>query len=329
MPVEKTKLPDGREVNTSERFEQAKPFANKLWNAARFCEVNECAWVAGFDPSSVKHIVNQWIVGEVKLAADKVASLLDDYRFDLASSTAYDFVWNNFCDWYLEFTKPIIGGTDEVAKAETRATTAWVLGQMLHILHPFMPYITEELWTQFIGSKDMLISAKWPVLPDALVKKDAQNEINWLIKTISAVRTVRAELNVPGGAKIRLEVKDANAVTQKRLQTHSDVIEKMMRLSGAPVMTSEVVKGAAQTIVDEATLILPLADVIDLDQERARLAKESAKWEDEIRKVEVKLANKDFVDRAPPEVLEEHNERKANAEAMIAKLAAAQKSLAV
>jgi valyl-tRNA synthetase len=318
----------GRDIKLATgRIEGNRNFTTKLWNAAKFCEVNECKWVAGFDPTKVTHMVNQWIVGETKLAADKIAALLDDYRFDLASSAAYDFVWNNFCDWYLEFTKPIIGGADEGAKAETRATTAWVLGQILHVLHPFTPYITEELWTQFVGSEKMLISAAWPVLPDSVVKKEAQEEVSWLIKLISAVRTVRAELNVPAGAKIRLEIKDANAVTQKYLATHGSVIERMARLSSDPVLTKDVAKGAAQTVVGEATLILPLADVIDLDQERARLAKEALKWADEVRKVEVKLANKDFVDRAPPEILEEHHQRKADAVAMIAKLEAAQKSL--
>ncbi len=319
----------GRDIKlATSRIEGNRNFATKLWNAAKFCEMNECAWVDGFDPTMVKHMVNQWIVGEVKLAADKVAVLLDEYRFDLASSAAYDFVWNNFCDWYLEFTKPIIGGADEAAKSETRATTAWVLGQMLHILHPFMPYITEELWTQFIGSQEMLIKSAWPVLPETVVKKDTQTEISWLIRLISAVRTVRAELNVPAGAKIHLEIKDANATTQKWLATHGGVIERMARLLEQPVLVTAVAKGSAQTVVGEATLILPLADVIDLEQERARLAREAAKWADEIRKVDVKLANKDFVDRAPPEVLEEHHERKANAAAMIVKLEAAAKSLA-
>ena len=319
----------GRDIKlATSRIEGNRNFATKIWNAARFCEMNECKWVEGFNPATTKHMVNQWIVGETKLAADKIASLLDDYRFDLASSAAYDFVWNNFCDWYLEFTKPIIGGSDEAAKAETRATTAWVLGQILHLLHPFMPYITEELWEQFVGSQSMLIGAAWPVLSDSVVKKEAQSEIDWLIRLISSVRTVRAELNVPAGAKIRLEVKDANTTTQKMLETHANVIERMARLSGAPVIVTAVAKGSAQTVVGEATLILPLADVIDLEQERARLAKEAAKWADEIRKVDVKLANKDFVDRAPPEVLEEHHERKTNAEAMIAKIEAARKSLA-
>ncbi len=144
----------GRDIRLAPgRIEGNRNFATKLWNAARYCEMNECKWDKDFDPGSVKQTVNKWIIGETKLAADKVAAHMDEYRFDLASSAAYEFIWNNFCDWYLEFTKPIIGGSDEGAKAETRATTAWVLGQIMHILHPFMPYITEELWDQIVGGK--------------------------------------------------------------------------------------------------------------------------------------------------------------------------------
>ncbi|MGE3623275.1 MAG: valine--tRNA ligase [Bdellovibrionales bacterium] len=317
----------GRDIRLAPaRIEGNRNFATKLWNAARYCQMNECRWEKGFDPAAVTHTVNKWIIGETKLAADKVAALLDDYRFDLASAAAYDFIWNSFCDWYLEFTKPILGGGDETAKAETRATTAWVLGQMLHFLHPFMPYITEELWEQFVGGS-LLMTEKWPVLSDRLVDKTAQDEINWVIRMVGTVRTIRAELNVPAGAQVQLQLKDASAASRKRLETHQPIITRLARLAGIAHVDSAG-KGSAQAIVDEATLILPLADVIDLDQERARLRKESDKWAAEIKKIETKLANKDFVDRAPPEVVEEHRERKAEAEAMIAKLEAAQKSLA-
>ena len=318
----------GRDIKlATSRIEGNRNFATKLWNAARFCEMNHCAWSDAFDPAQAKHTVNQWIIGETKLAADKIASLLDDYRFDLASSAAYDFVWNNFCDWYLEFTKPIIAGADEAAKAETRATTAWVLAQMLHFLHPFMPYITEELYGQFIGGKDMLMKAAWPVLPDALV---VPTGINWVRQLIEKIRSTRVELNVPGAAKIKLLVKGADKDAVAKITESLSYIVHMARLAdeGPVSYVTDIPKGSAQIVFGDVTLAIPLADVIDLDQERARLAKEAAKWADEIRKVEVKLANEDFVKRAPPEVLEEHHERKANAEAMIAKLQAAEKSLA-
>jgi len=318
----------GRDIKlATSRIEGNRNFATKLWNAARFCQMNECAWVDSFDPASVKHTVNQWIVGETKLAADKVASLLDDYRFDLAASAAYDFIWNNFCDWYLEFTKPILGGTDGATAAETRATTAWVLGQMLHFLHPFMPYITEELWGQFVGSEKMLMTDAWPVLGDNLIKPTG---INWVRQMIDEIRAVRVELNVPGGAKIKLLIKDADKDIQNRISENMSYIVRMARLveegQGISYVT-EIPKGAAQLVFGDIIIALPLADIIDLEQERSRLAKESERLKAEIQKVDAKLGNADFVARAPEEVVDEHRERKAEFEATLAKLQAAQKSL--
>jgi valyl-tRNA synthetase len=318
----------GRDIKlATSRIEGNRNFVTKLWNAARFCEMNECVWQAGFDPATTTQTVNQWIVGETKAAADKIAGLLDVYRFDLASTAAYEFVWNTFCDWYLEFTKPVLMGTDEAAKIETRATTAWVLGQILHLLHPIMPFITEELWGAFIGSKDMLITAKWPDIQVKTESQSAQDEMNWLVRLISSVRAVRAELNVPAGAQIPMQVKGASAQSVARLERHNAIIERLARLSGV-THTDSVSKGSAQAILDEATLILPLAGIIDIVQESARLKKESEKISAEIVKLEAKLGNANFVDRAPPEVVEEIRERKADALATIAKLEAAQKSLA-
>ncbi|MFA4993871.1 MAG: valine--tRNA ligase [Bdellovibrionales bacterium] len=317
----------GRDIKlATSRIEGNRNFSTKLWNAARFCQMNECVWQADFDPSLAKQTVNKWVIGETKAAADKVAELLDAYRFDLASAAAYEFVWNTFCDWYLEFTKPVLMGSDEAAKAETRATTAWVLGQILHVLHPFMPFITEELWGEFTGSPNMLIAEKWP---DFRVKSESQaarDEMNWLVRLISAVRTVRAELNVPAGSQIPLQIKGASKGTLDRLERHSAIVIRLARLSGIAPETP-VSKGSAQTVLDEATLILPLAGVIDIDQERARLGKEAEKMIAEIRKIDAKLGNKDFTDRAPPEVVDEQRERKAEAEATLSKLAAAQRSL--
>ncbi len=318
----------GRDIRLSpSRIEGNRNFATKLWNAARYCRMNECAWDPAFDPARVKHTINRWIVGETRRAADKVTSCLDQYRFDLATSAVYDFIWNTTCDWCLEFTKPILSGEDEAAKAETRATTAWVLAQMLKMLHPFMPYITEELWEQIVGNGKLLMTESWPQLPDALAHEDSREEIDWVIRLVSAVRAIRAELNVPAGAKIPLRIKDANDISRARLKTHEAVIVRLARLSGTSLVTNTP-KGSAQSVLDEATLILPLADVIDLEQERARLGKESEKWAVEIKKLEAKLANRDFIARAPEEVVTEHRERKAEAEAMLAKLKSAQKSLA-
>ncbi|HAX90795.1 MAG TPA: valine--tRNA ligase, partial [Rhodospirillaceae bacterium] len=317
----------GRDIKlATSRIETSRNFATKLWNAARFCQMNGCEWQAAFDPATAKHTVNKWIIGETMAAADTVSAHLDAFRFDLATHAVYEFVWNTFCDWYLEFTKPLLAeGGDTAIAAETKATTAWVLAQMLKMLHPFMPYITEELWEQIVGDGTLLITTAWPV---STIKADASAiaEMNFVTRLISSVRNVRAELNVPAGAQIKLLVKGASEVTKTRLATHDGIIKKMARLSDVS-LTDAVVKNAAQAVVDEATLILPLEGVIDLEQEKARLAKEIAKWQDEIKKVDAKMSNENFVSRAPQDILDEHRDRKANATSMIAKLEAAQKGL--
>ena len=317
----------GRDIKlATSRIEGNRNFTTKLWNAARFCQMNECAWVEGFNPATVSHTVNKWIVSEVKLATDKIAAHLEEYRFDLASSSAYEFSWNNFCDWYLEFTKPILMNGSDAEKAETRATTAWVLGQMLHFLHPFMPYVTEELWEQFVG-KGMLITAPWPDLSHVPV---ASTGINWVKELIETIRGVRVELSVPGSAKIRLIIKDASPEIVARIKENDLYITRMTRLMDDEpyVFSNEIPKGAAQIVFGDIVVAIPLAGVIDLDQERARLKKESERVIGEIRKIDGKMSNKAFVENAPPEIVEEQRERKAEFEAILAKLSAAQKSLA-
>ena len=317
----------GRDIRlATSRIEGNRNFVTKLWNVARFCQMNGCVWQMAFNPVNVQHTLNKWIVGETKLAADKIAGLLLDHRFDLSSAAAYDFCWNTFCDWYLEFTKPILLGGDEPAKAETRATTAWAFGQMLHILHPFMPYITEELWAQFAGGTGTLIKAPWPMLKDVSVDAPSKSEIDWAISLVTTIRAIRSELNVPAGVQVPLQIKDASDITKARLVSHEGLIAKLARVASVTHVTT-VAKGAAQAVIGESTLILPLADVIDLEQEKARLQKESERLLGEIKKIEGKLGNKEFVDRAPPEIVEEQRERKTEAEAMLIKLEAAKKSL--
>ncbi len=330
----------GRDIKLSPaRIEGNRNFATKLWNAARYAEMNECKRDASFNPAKVTHATNKWIVSRTKEAIETVGAQLDAYRFDLASSTAYDFVWNTLCDWYLEFTKPVFGtpslllsvDAEEADKrhtlTETRATLAWVFGESLKMLHPFMPYITEELWSLFGDGQTQLMSAAWPTYGADLAFTDAAAELDWLVRLISAVRATRAAINVPAGAKITLLVKDAGSKTLIRLDKHADAIKRMARAEKiAP--TTDVPKGSAQAVVDEATLVLPLEGLINLEDELARLDKEASKWQSEISKLQAKLANKNFTDRAPEEVVEEHKERLSEAEATLAKIAAAKQCMA-
>jgi valyl-tRNA synthetase len=310
----------GRDIKLAEgRVEGYRNFATKLWNAARFCQMNECRPVAGFDPLTAKETVNRWVVGKLGEAERRIAQALEAYRFNDAANAAYQFVWNTFCDWYLEFAKPIFQSDDAESKAETRATTAWVLDQILHLLHPFMPFITEELWEKLDDNRaTKLISSSWPKI--AFHDAAAEAEMDWLVKLVSSVRAVRAEMNVPPSAKIPLVIKGASDVTKARLATHGAIISTLARAAAIETVADAPTKGAVQVVVDEATVLLPLAGVIDLDQEKARLTKEIAKLVAEVEKVDKKLGNEAFIAKANPEVVEEQRERRAEWVAAQAKL---------
>ena len=315
----------GRDIKLSEqRVAGYRNFATKLWNAARYCDMNGCRPVPGFGPRSVGLTVNRWIIGEVVQTAARVDAAIEAYRFNEAANALYQFSWGTFCDWYLEFTKPILNGGDAHAAAETRACTAWVLDQILHLLNPIMPFLTEELWTTLgDGRNDLLITAPWPQYAEDLVDAEAEAEMNWVVRLISAVRAVRSEMNVPASAEVVLLVKDVGPAAMARLETHRDIIARLARLGSLAVTTEEAPVGSAQAVLDEATLIMPLADVIDLEKERARLAKEIAKLDSEISKLDKKLTSEQFLAKAPEDVIEEQRERRADGAAARAKLAAA------
>ncbi len=297
-------------------------FVTKLWNAARFLEMNECRRVAEYDPAAVTAPLNHWILGSTARTVASVTRAIEEHRFNEAANAAYDFVWGTFCDWYIELAKPTFMGDNEAAKTETRATAAFVLDQILKLLHPFMPFVTEELWAETAKTgparKTMLILADWPEL-DGLEHAQSDSELNWLVGVISGIRSLRAEMNVPAGAKIPLKITGAGEATLARIKTHRDAIIRLARLS--EMSFSEVVpKGSAQLIMDEATFALPLGDIIDLDAEKARLAKEIAALENEAAKLDKKLGNEQFLAKAPAEVVAEQKERLQEAQDRSARL---------
>jgi len=318
----------GRDIKLApQRVEGYRNFGTKIWNAARFCEMNRCALPAGFDPAQVKQTVNRWIVGETVRAAAEAAAGIEAYKFNEAAGGLYQFVWNTFCDWYLEFIKPILNGDDADAAAETRATAAWVLDRILLMLHPFMPFITEELNEHFAFVPGRpLISADWPA-PEGLDAPDAQAEMNWVVRLITDIRAVRAEMNVPAGAQIPCLVQDASDATKARLARHAGYIHRLARLTGVEA-TAEVPKGAVQIVVGEATYGLPLADVIDIAAERDRLAKAIDKLEKEIGGIEKRLSNPGFLAKADPAVVEDTREKRDDLASQRDRLAAAAARLA-
>jgi valyl-tRNA synthetase len=278
-----------------------------------------------FDPKAVEETVNRWIAGEVERTVAAVTSGIETYKFNEAAGAIYEFVWGTFCDWYLELIKPILDGSDEQAKTETRATTAWVLDQILKVLHPFMPFITEELWDRLVEvgvQRDNLLSlSSWPLF-EGLADVDADVEIGWLVKLISEVRSVRNEMNVPGGAKIPLVLIGAKKVERARAERHEDTIKRIARIDAMSFVRTAP-KGSAQIVIGETTVGLPLAGVIDMAAERTRLEREFDKTQAEIAKIDAKLGNAQFVAKAPPEVVEENRERRTGFEATARKLRAA------
>jgi valyl-tRNA synthetase len=304
----------GRDVKLSEsRVEGYRNFATKLWNAARYAQLNGCALDSGFAPADCRLTVNRWIVAAVSDCAAAVTAALDAYRFDEAASRLYHFVWGTFCDWYLEFTKPIMQGEDAAARAETQAVTAWVLGRTVHLLHPVMPFITEEIWEHLGGSEaGTVIAARWPdFLPDN-VDPAASAEMEWIVQAISAIRALRAEMNVPPASRVPLLIRDAEAIAMQRIERHREHFVRLARVEEfAPVATMP--PGGVQIVVEGATLILSLGEVVDLARERERLQKEIGRLDAELAKIAAKLANPNFLAKAKAEVVEEQREREADA----------------
>ncbi|OYX57007.1 MAG: valine--tRNA ligase [Brevundimonas subvibrioides] len=322
-----------RDIKLSkQRIEGYRNFGTKLWNAARFSEMNEARRVSGFDPATVEQTINRWVRGELTRTERAVSEAIEGGRFDDAASALYRFVWNVFCDWYLELAKPVFQGADEAAKAETRAMTAWTLDQTLKLLHPVMPFITEELWAE-LGKEGAprdeatLIGAAWPVLPDAFMDAEAEAEIGWLVDLVGEVRGLRSEMNVPPGAKPPLTFVAPDAATSDKAVRHRDLILTLARVS--EVATADVAPTGAVTFVSGGSAAaLSLAGIIDLAAERARLTREIAAFDSDVGHVMKKLGNPNFVERAAPAVIDEQRAKLAEAEAGKARLEAALARLA-
>jgi len=311
----------GRDIKLSlTRVEGYRNFATKLWNAARFAEHYDCKRVEDFDPASAEETLNRWIVTETTRVSKEVSSALEAYKFNEAAAALYRFTWNLLCDWYLELAKPVLSGDDAPEKAETRATVAWVLDRIVTLLHPFMPFITEALWTRQGDQRPVLALSEWPDL--AFEDASAADEINWLIEAITAIRSVRSEMNVPAAAMVELSVSGAAFKTAARLQAHDVVIRRLARVESIN-LAHVPLKGAVQIVVGEATLSLPLGGIVDLDAERARLGRELDKISKEIAKIDAKLGNEQFIAKAPEAVVEEQRERLEQAQAVHAKTEAA------
>ncbi|MEH2527751.1 MULTISPECIES: valine--tRNA ligase [unclassified Bradyrhizobium] len=329
--------------------ETNRNFATKLWNACRFAEMNGCEKPAAFDPTAAKETLNRWIAHETSRATREVTEAIDGYRFNDAANAIYRFVWNVYCDWYLELAKPVLMGEDGAAKTETRAMIAWARDEILKLLHPFMPFITEELWAVTARRDGLLVLAEWPrkassvtaeqiaamamagpgdplIAPAtaALYAEDfsdpaAEAEIGWVVDLVTAIRSVRSEMNIPPATLIPVVLSGASAETKDRAQRWNDIVKRLARLAEID-FADRPPEGAVQLLVRGEVVALPLKGVIDLSAEKARLDKEIVKADADIKRVDAKLGNEKFVANAPEEIVEEEKEKREAAVARKEKL---------
>jgi valyl-tRNA synthetase len=338
----------GRDIKLApQRVEGYRNFATKLWNACRFAEMNACELSAEFDPHQATQTLNRWIAHETSRATREVTEAIEAYRFNDAAGSIYRFVWNVYCDWYLELAKPVLMGEEGAAKAETRAMVAWARDEILKLLHPFMPFITEELWAVTAKRDGLLVLTPWPrkslsaeqlvaiattnagdgLIPPVVLALDADEfsdpaaeaEIGWVVDLVTAIRSVRAEMNIPPSTLTPLVLAGASAETKGRAQRWSDVVKRMARL-GEISFADAAPQGAVQLLVRGEVAALPLKGVVDFSGEKARLDKELTKAEADIKRVDAKLGNEKFVANAPEEIVEEEKEKRDAAVARKAKI---------
>ena len=317
----------GRDVKLGAKIVEAnRSFITKIWNAARFLEMNGCKPNPTFDPASAKLSLSRWILDAANSAVAEAGAALEAFRPNDYANACYRFSWGDVCDWFVEFAKP--GFASEDAE-ELRDVAAYVLGVLLRLMHPLLPFVTEELWDHFgYGPQGSLIRAAWPEAILVFEPEMARNEVAWVVKLISEVRTVRSEMNVPPSIKSPVLLKDAAPHNLAWANAWSEPIARMARASEIGPVLGEVPKGSAQAVLGEATIVLPLAEIIDLEVERARLKAARTKAEAELAKVEQKLGNEDFVKRAPEAIIEENEERLRNFSAEITRLNAALQRIA-
>ena len=300
----------GRDIRLSEkRVEGYRNFMTKLWNAARYAELSRAAGDGEFDPATVLNPVNQWMVARIENLCGEVESSLGQYRFDEAARALYATVWGSFCDWYLEFTKDLIEGDDAKVARETRATLSWALDRLLVLLHPFVPFVTEELWRlRRNGDPDIsrpLMLSSWPSgSPAVQCFADAIQEIDWLISVIESVRTARAEIGLPPAARTALHVVEEDEGTTARLQRYDALLARLAR-AGEIQSVDTVPRAAATVVIEGATVCLPLAGLVDIPKERERLVKRQSAIEAELKRLESRLKNPSFLTRAPEDVVED------------------------
>ena len=319
----------GRDVRLSEsRVEGYRNFCTKLWNAARFCEINKCSYRLNFDPNLVQLSVNKWILGMLYETEKDVSSAIEDFRFNDFANTVFQFTRNTFCDWYIEFAKPYLQGWDGHEKLETRETVAWVLDQLLRLMHPVAPFITEDLWDKLNDRRSSpLISTDWPTFSLGLINNEINREMDWVIRLVSQIRGLRTEMNVPSSAIVPLYFKDAGEREVLFLKNHGNMISQLARVCELSLVQNNLPKGSIQAVIDSVTIILKIADFIDVSSENNRIKKEVKVLETEVLYFNKKLNNKKFVLNAPTDIVKNEETKLFNVTEDLKRLKEAQKRL--
>ena len=299
----------GRDIKLAEgRIEGYRNFATKLWNAARFAQLNNCSYEPMFQPNLVVSKVNKWIISETVQMIRNVEIAIASYRFNDAANLIYQFTWATFCDWYLEFTKPLLANSGNVLQKETKETTSWVLKQIFNSLNPLMPYITEELWEQFeFGG--LLINEKWPTFDNNLIAPDATREISWVIALINEIRSTRSAASVNVKSKVQLLLKKFDKERISYVEANEEIIIRLGNLESLKIMKDDFPKGTIQSVVEGNLFGLVITEDIDLGSEKERISKDLTKIKKEIAKFENKLSNEKFLDKAPEKVILETRNR--------------------
>ena len=311
----------GRDIKlNTQQVESSRNFATKIWNASRYILLNDCKINKSFEPRNLNNVVNKWIVHSIIVLKDNITEEIENYKFNEASSNLYQFIWGTFCDWYLEFTKPILQGNDQKIIEETKCTIIWTLDNILILLYPFMPFLSRELRSQI---HDKEIEYKWPDFKNLKKSDEAKEEIDWVVELISQVRTVRTSVRIPAKAILSLSFKDLKKDKQEIINKYNSFLQRLARVKIKEAKSKNIL----QFICDKTTFFLDVVNIIDLKDEEKRITDQMEKIRIEINKINKMLKNRDFIKNAPDEVVKKQKEIFMNYKKTLTKLEEAKKNI--
>ena len=303
------------------KMDAAWNFINKIWNASRFVIMNlpADAKPAHMPDTSKFDLSDKWIFDRLNHTVEEVTRLFDEYQFGEAGREAYNFIWNDFCDWYIEISKVALNGDDEELKARKQENLIWILDQILRLMHPIMPFVTEKLWLSMPHEGKSIMTASYPVTHKEFENKDADQEMDFLIEVIKAVRNIRMEVNAPMSSEIDIMIKLDDLNNKHILDENVEYVENFLHPKKLEVSADiEAPKLAKTAVIPGAQIFVPLTELVNVDEELAKMEKEEKRLEGEVERAEKKLSNQGFVAHAPEAVVNKEKEKKADYESQLA-----------